>query len=65
MDKEARFEGVESDSALLGNTEKLTVLLGEPATPWDRVIRWTADWVMAGGRTLNKPTHFEARDGKY
>lgn len=65
MGKEACFEGVESGSALLGNTDKLAGTLGEPKTPWEWVIRWTAEWVMSGGRALNKPTHFEARDGKY
>ena len=29
------------------------------------MIDWTADWVQRGGASLGKPTHFEARDGKY
>ena len=24
-----------------------------------------ADWQMRGGRLLDKPTHYETRDGKY
>lgn len=65
MGKKAILEGVETDSALLGNTEKLTATLGEPGTPWDWAMRWTADWVMMGGSSLSKPTHFETRNGKY
>ena len=65
MGKYAILEGVETDSALLGNTEKLTAILGEPGTPWDWAMRWTADWVMMGGSSLSKPTHFETRNGKY
>lgn len=65
MGKKAILEGVETDSALLGNTEKLTAILGEPGTPWDWAMRWTADWVMMGGSSLSKPTHFETRNGKY
>jgi hypothetical protein len=29
------------------------------------MIRWIADWLRRGGPTLNKPTHFEVRDGKF
>jgi hypothetical protein len=29
------------------------------------MLDWTADWVAKGGSTLNKPTHFETRDGSY
>ena len=40
-------------------------LVGEPMTPLGAVLGWTADWLRSGGRTLDKPTHFEVRDGKY
>jgi len=29
------------------------------------MLLWIADWLRRGGDTLNKPTHFEAQDGKY
>jgi hypothetical protein len=29
------------------------------------LIQWVAEWLMRGGRTLNKPTHFESRDGRF
>jgi hypothetical protein len=29
------------------------------------MIDWAADWVEQGGASLNKPTHFSTRDGKY
>jgi len=65
MGKPAQFSGMESDVALLGNTAKLRAQLGDPATPLEDMIRWTADWVKRGGRSLGKPTHFEVRDGRY
>ena len=29
------------------------------------MIRWIADWLARGGPTLDKPTHFEASDGRF
>jgi nucleoside-diphosphate-sugar epimerase len=65
MGRPAQFSGTESETALLGNTTKLRTQLGDPPTPLDDMIRWTADWVKRGGRSLGKPTHFEVRDGRY
>jgi nucleoside-diphosphate-sugar epimerase len=65
MGRSARFSGTESETALLGNTAKLGAQLGDPPTPLDVMIRWTADWVKRGGRSLGKPTHFDVRDGRY
>ncbi len=59
------FSGKESNTALLSNTEKLCSHLGPPSTPIDDIVRWTAHWVKSGGRCLDKPTHFEVRDGQY
>jgi hypothetical protein len=30
-----------------------------------RLLDWVADWVARGGRSLGKPTHFEATDGRF
>jgi len=65
MGKSVRFNGVESETALLGNGQKSYDLLGKPVVRLDQIIKWTADWMMHEGRLLGKPTHFEARDGKY
>ena len=29
------------------------------------MVQWIADWVMRGGESLGKPTHFESRDGRF
>ena len=47
------------------NTEKASELFGEVKVPVDLMIDWIADWIMNGGTSLGKPTHFEARDGAY
>jgi hypothetical protein len=35
------------------------------AVPMDTLLDWTADWVARDMASLGKPTHYEARDGKY
>jgi nucleoside-diphosphate-sugar epimerase len=59
------YEGVESDSALLSNAARCHALLGVPSVTVEQMIEWTADWIARGGATLDKPTHFEVRDGRY
>ena len=39
--------------------------MGYPEVALDTLIAWVADWLTHGGRLLNKPTHYETRDGKY
>ncbi len=65
LGKPVQYAGTERDTALTGNTSKICAALGRPATELETMLRWTAAWVKAGGRNLGKPTHFEARDGKY
>ncbi|MEO8394478.1 MAG: NAD(P)-dependent oxidoreductase [Chloroflexota bacterium] len=65
MNRPVQFTGHETDTALLSDTRLLRSRLGSPALPLDTVIRWTADWIMHGGYVLNKPTHFEVRDGAF
>jgi nucleoside-diphosphate-sugar epimerase len=60
-----KFAGMEGESALLNNSARICAVLGNPPTPLEMVLRWTAEWVKQGGRSLDKPTHFEVRDGRY
>jgi hypothetical protein len=59
------FTGTGSSTALLSNARRAFGLFGEPRVSSDRLLGWVAGWVRQGGPTLNKPTHFEARDGKF
>lgn len=65
LSKSVRFTGSESSTALLGNCDHLCSLLGNPSTPLDTIMNWTAGWIQQRGRLLGKPTHFEVRDGRY
>ncbi len=63
FEKEPVFEGQESPDALLSNTSIYRHLFGSPSVSVMQLVEWTAQWILLNGRTLNKPTHFEIRDG--
>lgn len=55
----------EGASALLSNATKAHALFGYPTVSPTEMIEWIADWIRQGGVMLNKPTHFQTRDGKF
>jgi hypothetical protein len=63
--KEPILEGQEASTALLSNAGRCHRLFGFPSVTIDQMIAWTAHWIKRGGPTLNKPTHFETRDGRF
>ncbi|BBI36288.1 NAD-dependent epimerase/dehydratase family protein [Cohnella abietis] len=63
--KEALFTGSESDNALLNNASKSHKQFGYPTVSLLEMIDWTAEWVLQGGSTWNKPTHFQERKGNF
>jgi nucleoside-diphosphate-sugar epimerase len=65
MGRPVRFSGSEADTALLSDARRGLDLLGPPRVGADRLTEWVADWVMRGGPSLGKPTHFESRDGQF
>jgi len=65
FDVPVTFTGAESPLALLSHTAKSQQLFGYPRVTLDQMIAWTAAWVQQGGPFLDKPTHFETRDGRY
>ncbi len=65
MNKRVAVSGSESPTALLANAAQALRLFGPPHVGVEQMLRWIADWVMRGGASLGKPTHFESRDGKF
>lgn len=65
LDKEPIFVGQESEDALLNNAAKSFKMFGYPKVSALQMIDWIADWVKNDGKTWNKPTHFQEREGKY
>jgi len=59
------FIGEEAKTALLSNASESFRLFGKPEITTDTMISWIADWLSNDGILLNKPTHFEVRNGKY
>ena len=57
--------GTEAPTAWLIDSAEAYRLFGPPQVSLDTMLDWTAEWVSRGGKSLGKPTHYEARDGKY
>jgi nucleoside-diphosphate-sugar epimerase len=65
LGREPVFTGKEAPTALLSNAGQAFSLFGQPRVSADQLLAWVASWVRQAGPTLNKPTHFEARDGRF
>jgi len=65
FDKPVRLAGCESGDALLSNGEMAHRRYGPPQASAEQMMRWIAHWVASGGPSLNKPTHFEEREGRF
>ncbi len=65
MGRTVRFTGSEGERALLSNASYGYGLWGKPQMSADQLLDAVAQWTGGGGRLLGKPTHFEARDGKF
>ena len=59
------FEGAERPTSFLSDASLCARKLGAPEVSLDQLIELTANWIARGRRTLEKPTHFQVRDGKF
>jgi len=65
MNKKPAFVGQEAGAALLSNATACHRLFGYPQVSLDILIEWVAHWVMNSGELLDKPTHYETRNGRF
>jgi len=65
LEKPVHFAGREGTSALLSNAAAAWQAFGPPATDLETTMDAVALWTRRGGPLLDKPTHFEVRDGKF
>ena len=63
--KEPVYENEEGTTAYLNNAMKAMEIFGYPAVSAETLIKWQAEYILDGGKTLDKPTHFEERKGSY
>ena len=65
LGREPIFENEEGNDAYLNDASYAAEVFGYPAVSANTLIRWQAEWLIDGGRSLGKPTHFEERKGTY
>ncbi len=65
MNRLPHLVGTEAGDALLSDGRRGYRLLGRPRVKVRQLLGWIADWVMRGGQSLGKPTHFQVRDGRF
>lgn len=63
--KTVTIVGEESENALLSNASKSHELFGYPQTSIREMIDTIATWIELDGSMIDKPTHFQEREGKY
>ena len=59
------FEGEVQSNAYINNSMRAMELFGYPSVCAETLIKWQAQYILDGGRVLDKPTHFEERKGSY
>lgn len=59
------FLNEEQNTALLSNASESFRLFGYPRVSLKTMMDVLAEWIVQGGKTLNKPTHFQEREGQF
>ncbi|SDC75348.1 Nucleoside-diphosphate-sugar epimerase [Melghirimyces thermohalophilus] len=65
LGKKPVFVNEEEPRALLSNASCAHHLFGYPKVSLRQMIDWTVRWIEAGGVTLDRPTHFQEREGVF
>lgn len=65
FNKKPKYIGEEAPEALLNNASKCFKLFGYPRVSLSQMVELVGHWLMEGGKTKDKPTHFQEREGKF
>ena len=57
--------GTEGPDALLSDARHALALFGPPSVNAAMLTAWVAEWMLAGHRTLGRPTKYEEREGRF
>ena len=65
LGKTPKLTGNPAPTGWLNDARRMVKEFGAPSVPLATMIEWTADWLARDMATLDKPTHYEVRDGQY
>jgi len=65
LGREPRFVSQETKTALLSDASRCSSTFGRPQMTVEEMVSAIARWVASGKKTLNKPTKYDVRDGKF
>ena len=65
LGKSPKLTGTPAATGWLNDSRRMVKEFGPPSVPLATMIEWTADWLARDMVTINKPTHYEVRDGRY
>ncbi len=65
LGRKPKFVSEETESALLSNASRCVGTFGPPQTELEEMVSTIAKWVASGKKTLNKPTKYAVRDGRF
>jgi hypothetical protein len=65
FDQQPIFIHEEQNTALLSNAAEAYRLFGYPKTPLKQMMGVLVEWIKQDGKILNKPTHFQERQGQF
>ena len=65
LNKQPEFVNEEQNTALLSNAAQSYRLFGASRVSLNQMLELIAAWIKVGGQTLDKPTHFQEREGKF
>lgn len=65
LEQTPEFINGEEETALLSNAAESCRLFGHPKVSFQKMIEVIVAWLNDGGKTINKPTHFQERSGQF